>query len=249
MGAYRAPTDDAAVNPPRAEHYGIDENLAQSVRPQVHWAFLYWGVAPEFDISDEAQVAHSGIFDLIIECGGDDSLLVPIDKKDKKHGDSVGIYYSPIINIFWAVSYLLRNTAFRDTRHGIGYYNTRAKMELISIDAAIAHHPVVGNRMMNPGPRPLGTPLALWPPPFDEVHTSNPRGGLGNLGLLLRWDTAASAPSVAPSIAGSAIAGSAIPTAVTPTISTASSDTGAASSSNTPANITVKCTLATECRR
>ena len=73
MGAYRAPTDDAAVNPPRAEHYGIDENLAQSVRPQVHWAFLYWGVAPEFDISDEAQVAHSGIFDLIIECGGDDS--------------------------------------------------------------------------------------------------------------------------------------------------------------------------------
>ena len=52
------PTDDAAV---RAEHYGIDENLPQSVRPQVHWAFLYWGVAPEFDISDEAQVAHSGI--------------------------------------------------------------------------------------------------------------------------------------------------------------------------------------------
>ena len=150
-------------------------------------------MAPEFDISDEAQVAHSGIFDLIIECGGDDSLLVPIDKKDKKHGDSVGIYYSPIINIFWAVSYLLRNIPFRDTRHGKGYYNARAKMELISIDAAIAHHPVVGNRMMNPGPRPLGTPLALWPPPFDEVHASNLRGGLGNLGLLLRWDTAASA--------------------------------------------------------
>jgi hypothetical protein len=48
LGAYRAPTDDAAVTPPRAEHYGIDENLPQSVRPQVHWAFLYWGVAPEF---------------------------------------------------------------------------------------------------------------------------------------------------------------------------------------------------------
>ena len=237
MGAYRSPTDDAAVTPPRAEHYGIDENLAQSVRPQVHWAFLYWGVAPEFDISDEAQVAHSGIFDLIIECGGDDSLLVPIDKKDKKHGDSVGIYYSPIINIFWAVSYLLRTIPFRNTRHGIGYYNARAKMELISIDAAIAHHPVVGNRMMNPGPRPLGTPLALWPPPFDEVHISSQRGGLRNLGLLLRWDMAAIASSA---IAASAIASAAIPTAVTTTISTASSDTGAASSSNT-ADVTVHC--------
>ncbi len=48
MSCAPPPTDDAAVNPPRAEHYGIDENLPQSVRPQVHWAFLYWGVAPEF---------------------------------------------------------------------------------------------------------------------------------------------------------------------------------------------------------
>jgi hypothetical protein len=241
LGAYRAPTDDAAVTPPRAEHYGIDENLAQSVRPQVHWAFLYWGVAPEFDISVEAQGAHSGIFDLIVECGGDDSLLVPIDKKDKKHGDSVGIYYTPITNIFWAVSYLLRNTSFRNTHQDCGYQNARAKMELISIDAVIAHHPVVGNRMMNPGPRPAGTPYANWPPPFDEVHTAaSQRGGLGNLGLLLRWDMAASAPSA---VAATAIASAAIPTAVTTPISTASSDTGAASSSNTPANINVRCTL------
>ena len=108
-------------------------------------------MAPEFDISEEAQVAHSGIFDLIVECGGDDSLLVPIDKKDKKHGDSVGIYYTPIINIFWAVSYLLRTTGYRNGTGGIGYQNARAKMELISIDAAIAHHPVVGNRMINAG--------------------------------------------------------------------------------------------------
>ena len=240
MGAYRAPTDDAAVTPPRAEHYGIDENLAQSVRPQVHWAFLYWGVAPEFDISVEAQGAHSGIFDLIVECGGDDSLLVPIDKKDKKHGDSIGIYYTPITNIFWAVSYLLRNTSFRKTHQDCGYQNARAKMELISIDAVIAHHPVVGNRMMNPGPRPAGTLHANWPPPFDEVHTVSQRGGLGNLGLLLRWDMAASAPSA---VAATAIASAAIPTAVTTPISTASSDTGAASSSNTPANINVRCTL------
>jgi len=239
LGAYRAPTDDAAVTPPRAEHYGIDENLAQSVRPQVHWAFLYWGVAPEFDISVEAQLAHSGIFDLIVECGGDDSLLVPIDKKDKKHGDSVGIYYTPITNIFWAVSYLLRNTSFRNTQTNHGYQNARAKMELISIDAVIAHHPVVGNRMMNPGPRPAGTAHANWPPPFDQVHNSGQGGGLGNLGLLLRWDMAASAPSA---IAASAIASAAIPTAVTTTISTAYSDTGAASSSNT-ADVTVHCSL------
>ena len=238
MGAYRSPTDDAAVTPPRAEHYGIDENLAQSVRPQVHWAFLYWGVAPEFDISDEAQVAHSGIFDLIVECGGDDSLLVPIDKKDKKHGDSIGIYYAPITNIFWAVSYLLRTISFRNSTAGLGYQNARAKMELISIDAAIAHHPVdVGNRMMNPGPRPAGITHANWPPPFDEVHISSQRGGLRNLGLLLRWDMAAIASSA---IAASAIASAAIPTAVTTTISTASSDTGAASSSNT-ADVTVHC--------
>jgi hypothetical protein len=193
-------------------------------------------------MSVEAQVAHSGIFDLIVECGGDDSLLVPIDKKDKKHGDSVGIYYSPIINIFWAVSYLLRTTGYRNSGSsgsGIGYQNARAKMELISIDAAIAHHPVVGNRMMNAGPRPAGTPLANWPPPFDEVHNSGQRGGLGNLGLLLRWDMAAIASSA---IAASAIASAAIPTAVTTTISTASSDTGAASSSNT-ADVTVHCSL------
>eukprot|EP00966_Prymnesium_polylepis_P087334 2021319-Prymnesium_polylepis.1 len=121
----RTCADDAANTPPRAEHYGINENTASAQKPQVHFAFLYWGVAPEFDISVEAQEAHAPMFDLVFECGGDDALLLPNTKADKKHGDSMSLYYAPAdghhigvakgLGYCWAISYLLRNCSFRTT--------------------------------------------------------------------------------------------------------------------------------------
>ena len=195
----RTRADDAAITPPRAEHYGKDEDLASVNKPQVHFAFLYWGVAPEFDVSVEAQEAHAPMFDLVFECGGDDALLSPKEKGDKKHGDSMSLYYAPAgghhigvekgLGYCWAISYLLRSDAFRNTVAGVGYVNARAKTEKLSIDAALAHHPAPGDVMPAAGPSPSGIGPTKWPPPFDEVHRSaTHRGGLGNLSLLLRWD-------------------------------------------------------------
>ena len=39
----------------------------------------------------EAQEAQAGMFDLVLECGGDDSILIPKAKADLKHGHSIGI--------------------------------------------------------------------------------------------------------------------------------------------------------------
>ena len=198
--------DDATNTPPRAEHYGKDEDLASEKKPQVHFALLYWGVAPEFDVDVEAQEAHAPMFDLVFECGGDDALLLPNTKGDKKHGDSMSLYYAPAdghhigvatgLGCCWGISYLLRCSSFRQFTCGLGYVNARDKTELLSIDAAIAHHPAAlahhpppGYVMPAAGPSPSGIGPANWPPPFDEVHRSSTyHGGLGNLSLLQRWD-------------------------------------------------------------
>jgi len=50
---------------PRSVHLGINEDRASSVpAPQVHFALVYFGVAPEFSETVEAQEAHAGMFDL-----------------------------------------------------------------------------------------------------------------------------------------------------------------------------------------
>lgn len=87
---------DADATPPRSEHYGINEDLASSPKPQTHFAVFYCGVAPEFDMSVEAQEAHGGMFDLSCESGATDALLVPKFKHDKKHGMSMSIWYAPV---------------------------------------------------------------------------------------------------------------------------------------------------------
>ena len=71
-----------------------NEDDAASVQPQIHFALVYFGVVPEFSETVEAQEAHGGMFDLVLECGGDDSILIPKAKADLKHGHSIGIYYS-----------------------------------------------------------------------------------------------------------------------------------------------------------
>ena len=90
----------------------------------------------------------------------------------------------------WQVNYLLRMNTFRaSSSNTTAYLNARAKTELLSIDAALSHHPAPGNVRAAAGPRPLGFAAANWPPPYDEVHrTTTYRGGLGSLSLLLRWD-------------------------------------------------------------
>ena len=186
---------------PRSVHLGINEDRASSVpAPQVHFALAYFGVAPEFSETVEAQEAHAGMFDLVLECGGDDSILIPKAKADLKHGHSIGIYYAVTnlsisraaigLRTCWQVNYLLRMRSFRHTSSvGTGYTNARAKTERLSIDAALSHHPAPGNVRAAAGPPPTGIPQANWPPPFDEVHPSTTyRGGLGSLSLLQRWE-------------------------------------------------------------
>ena len=182
---------------PRSAHLGVNEDAASSVQPQMHFALVYFGVAPEFSETVEAQEAHGGIFDLVLECGGDDSLLIPKAKADLKHGHSIGIYYSSDnatvgigLGTCWQVNYLLRAMSFRNgSGGGATYSNARDKMERMSIDAALSHHPAPGNVRAAAGPLPTGIRQANWPPPFDEVHRSlTYRGGLGNLSLLQRWE-------------------------------------------------------------
>ena len=154
---------DADATPPRSEHYGINEDLASSPKPPTHFAVFYCGVAPEFDMSVEAQEAHGGMFDLSCESGATDALLVPKFKHDKKHGMSMSIWYAPVngynvgvgkgLATCWTVNYFLRNIGFRSTSSGLGYTNSRAKMERLSIDAALAHHPTQGD-VMAADPRP-----------------------------------------------------------------------------------------------
>ena len=62
---------------PRSVHLGINEDDATSVQPQMHFALVYFGVAPEFSETADAQEAHAGMFDLVLESGGDDSILIP----------------------------------------------------------------------------------------------------------------------------------------------------------------------------
>ena len=86
---------DADNAVPRSVHFGINEDLASSLpRPQIHFALVYFGVAPEFNETVEAQKAHSNMFDLVLESRGDDSIQIPKIKADLKHGHSIGIYYS-----------------------------------------------------------------------------------------------------------------------------------------------------------
>ena len=82
---------DADNVPPRSAHLGINEDDAASVQPQIHFALVYFGVAPGFSETVEAQEAQAGMFDLVLECGGDDSILIPKAKADLKHGHSIGI--------------------------------------------------------------------------------------------------------------------------------------------------------------
>ena len=140
------------------------------------------------------------MFDLIIESGGGDELLIPDRPEDKKHGHSMSLYYAPSdghhigvehgLGCCWMVNYLLRQTGFRSGGSSAADYDkARSKTNLLSIDAALAHHPAPANIMPAPGPSPSGIGAANWPPPFDEVHRSaTHRGGLGCLSLLLRWD-------------------------------------------------------------
>ena len=59
---------DADNAVPRSVHFGINEDLASSLpRPQIHFALVYFGVAPEFNETVEAQEAHSNMFDLVLE--------------------------------------------------------------------------------------------------------------------------------------------------------------------------------------
>ena len=136
-------------------------------------------------------------------------------KADLKHGHSVGIYYSPYtarvgigLGTCWMINYLLRTVAFRATSVGErAYSNGRLKMELLSIDAALSHHPAPNNVRAAAGPTPTGIPQRHWPPPFDEVHRSTTNsGGLGSLSLLQRWNVSLDTIASLDSGAGGAAA-------------------------------------------
>lgn len=200
---------------PRSVHLGINEDDATSVQPQMHFALVYFGVAPEFSETADAQEAHAGMFDLVLESGGDDSILIPKMKADLKHGHSIGIYYSPYnarvgigLGTCWMINYLLRTVSFRSGDVALrAYSNARLKMELLSIDAALSHHPAPNNVRAAAGPTPTGIPQRHWPPPFDEVHRSYTyRGGLGSLSLLQRWNVSLDTIAILDSGAGGAAA-------------------------------------------
>ena len=205
---------------PRSVHLGINEDRASSVpAPQVHFALVYFGVAPAFSETVEAQEAHAGMFDLVLECGGDDSILIPKNRADIKHGNSIGIYYAVTnlaisraaigLRTCWQLNYLLRQCSFRSNGPGlgVGYINSRDKTERMSIDAALTHHPAPGNMQAAAGPPPTGIPPSNWPPPFDEVHRSTTyRGGLGSLSLLQRWDVSLDTIAISDSSGGGSAA-------------------------------------------
>ena len=70
---------------PRSAHMGVNEDDAASVQPQIHFALVYFGVAPE---TVEAQEAHGGMFDLVLECGSNDSILIPKTRPCSSHSAS-----------------------------------------------------------------------------------------------------------------------------------------------------------------
>jgi hypothetical protein len=101
-------------------------HLTAAHKMQIHFALVYFGVAPEFSETVEAQEAHAGMFDLVLECGRDDSILIPKAKADLKHGTSIGIYYAVTnlaisraaigLRTCWQLNYLLQvNSLFATT--------------------------------------------------------------------------------------------------------------------------------------